>query len=531
MTEHRSYRLALASLSIVLGLQLLALLVGWLMLSPGVDLDLPLLERAGWVDRHRFSWRLGWLVWMAGGLATAAMAGAVTFHLHRRIGGTKPDRMARGWAIAAAVFAVLAVFPDAWGEWLAMTGLVDAAHAPGEGFGALERKVAGLTDGKAGPAWLGMIWCLTMALTTQVGGWRKQRLFLGWGIGTILLFILAHGAEGEALRTLGPDGATTAEVCIGFWKLLAFTAWMGWICGAAILLGRDHHGRHPAVDAAEQRFQWPIGSLAEYVAPLSDEPGLRDLLRPLVPLYPTLRSDLSDVVAVSWMVPAERLEPLLPEPLKLARVSGGRSILTLLVYRHGHLGPERLGKLRQRLPSPRVCEIRLQVQTGSPGVPTDAVWLLRAVMDSPVHVTGSRLLSDGLPSHLPAAFEHRQDGEGWWTLIHPGASRAPDLRLRLTETRHPEIPQGWTGRQADWEDLVYNLVDKSRALRVSPACEAIFETRLRVSFRFEETIPAVVDTFESTLLEPLVQGCPCVAFVLPSVIWRVDGEGRLPLPR
>ncbi len=531
MTEHRSYRLALAGLSIVLGLQVLALLAGWLLLSPGVDLDLPLLERAGWVDRHRLSWRMGWLIWMAGGLATAAMAAAVALHLHRRIGGTRADRVARGWGLAGAAFALLAVVPDLWGEWLAITDLVDTARTPGEGFLSLERRVAGLTDGKAGPAWLGMIWCLTMALATQTGGWRKQVRFLGWGVATVVLFLLAHGAEREALTSLGPDGAALADTCIGFWKLLAFGAWMVWVAAVATLLGRDHHGRFPPVDAAGQRFQWPTGSLAEYVAPLADEPGLRDLFRPLVPRYPTLRSDLSDVVAVSWLVPAERLEPLLPEQLKLAPMSGGKAALTVLVYRHGHLGPERLGALRQRLPSPRACEVRLQLQTGSPGVPSDAIWLFRAAMDSPLHVTGSRLLSDGLPAHLPAAFEHRRDGEGWWTLIHPGAGRAPDLRLRLTETRHPEIPHGWPGRNGDWEDLVYGLVDKSRALRVSPAGACIFETRLRISFRFEDAIPAVVDTFESDLLGPLVEGCPRVAFVLPAVTWRVEGEGRLPLTR
>ena len=159
----------------------------------------------------------------------------------------------------------------------------------------------------------------------------------------------------------------------------------------------------------------------------------------------------------------------------------------------------------------------------------DSVWLYRAVMDSPLHVTGSRLLSDGLPSHLPASFEHRRDGEGWWTRIQAGASRAPELKLRVAEVKHPEIPSGWSARPGDWEDLVYNLVDKSRALRVSSAGDCIFQTRLRVGFRFEETIPAVVETFECDLLEPLVEGCPAVAFVLPSVTWRVEGEGRLPL--
>ena len=530
MTETRSYRLATAGLSIVLGLQLLALLVGWLLLSPGADLGSTLADRAGWVDHHRFVWRLGWLVWMAGGIATAAAAGAVTLYLHRRIGGTRSDRVARSWGLAGVGFAVLALLPDLWGEWLAVTDLVDAARLHVDDFLDVERRIAGLTDGKAGPAWLGMIWCLTMALATQAGGWRRRGVFLGWGVGTIILFVLAHGAEGEALGALGADGATTASVCVGFWKLLAFVAWMGWLAGAAILLGQDHHGRHPAVDAAEQRFQWPVASAAEHLAPLADEPGLRDLFRPLVPRRSTLRSDLCDVVAVSWLVPADRLADLLPTPLRLATVSGNRAAITLLSYRHGHLGPELLGGLRQRLPSPRACEVRLQVRTGGEGVPVDAIWLYRAVMDSPAHVAASRLFSDGLPSHLPAAFEHRRDGEGWWTRIQAGAGRAPELKLRVTETKHPEIPKGWPGRDGDWEDLVYGLIDKGRALRVAPASQSIFETRLRIGFRFEEVIPAVVDTFECDLLAPIVEGCPVVAFVLPSVTLRVEGEGRLPLP-
>jgi hypothetical protein len=58
--------------------------------------------------------------------------------------------------------------------------------------------------------------------------------------------------------------------------------------------------------------------------------------------FPRLRSDVGDVLYLNWLVPADSLEARLDEKLRVRRF-GDRTVLSILVYRHGHFGPRLLG--------------------------------------------------------------------------------------------------------------------------------------------------------------------------------------------
>src|SRR5437762_1672485 len=86
-----------------------------------------------------------------------------------------------------------------------------------------------------------------------------------------------------------------------------------------------------------------------------------------------MESDVTDVVYVSHLVDAGKLEPLVPEGLELDRLGpdGARGLLTFLTFRHGHFGPRLLGPLRRWLPSPVHTNWRIHVRdprTGQRGI-------------------------------------------------------------------------------------------------------------------------------------------------------------------
>ena len=75
-------------------------------------------------------------------------------------------------------------------------------------------------------------------------------------------------------------------------------------------------------------------------------------------------SDITDVVYVSYLVPAASLEGYVPQGLELQRLGeGGRwALFTFLTYRHGHFGFEFLGPIRQLLFSPIQSNWRIHVK-------------------------------------------------------------------------------------------------------------------------------------------------------------------------
>ena len=523
MGADAQYRRTMGLLGLVVLLHVLALLSSpWLV--PAIDLSQPVAARAAAVAEHPTMWRLAWLPWQAAAVANAAFALALTAYLFAR-GAATP----RWWALGGAVAGIAAASFDLTGEMIYTTelpGLTGDVRL----FADAERSAADLCSTRANLLYVGMSWCWLMAVLELRGGWRRHLELFALGLASFGGFLAFGAMNHRALGSLAEDGSAEAAGSMALAGGIGFVLYVPLLLGLAIELGRDHHGRHPAPDPGNAGFAWPKAGPLELPAALLSEPGLRDLVRPLLRLRPRLRSDVTDCVYVSWLVPAERVRPLLPDDLELDVERDGSAILTVLAYRHGGFGPERLGQLRPRLPSPRQVNVRLYLAPERKGLPRDAIWFLRTAVGSPALALGARLLSDGLPAQLPARLEHRRDGDGWWTSIEPGFGGAPDLRLRLAEARLPKPPKAWQRIHREWEDLVWHIVGVDRGVRVLNDADGRVETAISVRTSLDDVLPATIEEFSSDVLGPLVDGCPALAFVLPRVTFRVLGE-RVVRPR
>jgi len=511
----------MSALGLVLATHLLGMLLAP-MLTSVLDLSLPVADRAAHVADHPLRYRVAWLPWHLAAVANVLFGATLLHHLRTRGAATEIQR----WALGGALVAAFAAGTDLYGQWL-YVGVAPGLAGDVAAFAIVDANAADLCSSKAGLLYVGMAWCWLMASVTLSGGLRRHLAYFGLGIIPLGMFAWMGSLNARGLASLGEDGASAVG---NPWELgpAAFILYVGWLFALAIHLGRDHHRRHPAPDVRHHRFSWPKASPFENLGMLLAEPGLRDVLRSptsgRVLIKPTLRSDLTDVAFVSWLVPLERVEALLPAGLT-PQVDGlGRTAVSLVAYQHGQFGPQRGGRLRALFGSPRQFDLRFYLAPERQGGPQDSIWFLRTAIDSAPHVCGARLLTDGLPAHLPAEAEHRRDGEGWWTHLESGFGGAPTLRIRLKELRFPGVPEGWRHRYREWEDLVWDLGDQARAVRALPALGGRCETKLKLSFALDEVLPAKVETFESELLQSIVAGCPSVGFVMPRATFRVMTE-------
>ena len=174
-------------------------------------------------------------------------------------------------------------------------------------------------------------------------------------------------------------------------------------------LHRRRHGRGRDPGALSARGGKPEGG--RFVAPRAGWSGrllswllncrallrLRRRLLSHLP-FPTLRSDVRDVVYLNWLVDVSKVAHLVPAGLRLWQ-HNGLTPLTVLTYRHGDFGPEAAGPMRWLFGSPLQSNWRLYLQDDE-GIPASVLFLSN-IVDSTLYAAGARL-SDALPTHLAA---------------------------------------------------------------------------------------------------------------------------------
>ena len=422
----RRYAQLMGSVMFFVVTHALALVTMLLFLQPGVDSSLPLLVRAEFVRDHSVTWVIGWLPWQLSALSDLLVS--ITLLRYVR---ALPERPGQGAAAGALLFNLLAVFPEQYAELELVTTLVTQVHT---------------LEGPALEAYMGEASRLFMILTGTVANTFYTCMLLGWmltlggvrralGLSSriplaervlLALFLLAG-----LLTYLAFDGApaaaaryftlSTAVNGLAFPGLILFSLF--W----AATLGDAHHARfaHPA--EATWELRWPGTATGKGAALFADvaqrlgSPGFRDVMRVATRRwpYPTLRSQVEDVVYLNWMVPVERVRPLLPEGLELDGFEG-LTPLSILTYRHGHFGPAFVGPLRRVMLSPIQSNWRVYLSPeppahpDRPALPRDAIAFISTALDSTLYTLGSRLGSDGLPSHRLGAGSHhvreRRDG-------------------------------------------------------------------------------------------------------------------------
>jgi hypothetical protein len=289
---------------------------------------------------------------------------------------------------------------------------------------------------------------------------------------------------------------------------------------------------------ARRRPQTAYGRYARWVhpagrwraAPLNRVAGSR-LLRLLGERVPPVAfvSDITDVVYVNYVVDARRLAPLVPAGLELQRVGerGDLAVLTFLSYRHGHLGPARLGRWRRLLPSPLQSNWRLYVRHARTGVA--GVHFLSTAIGRTPHALGARLLAEGLPMHVLGRASRLVTADGRIDLLlDPGRGTAPDATARLVPLPERPVDGPWRSAFADYEEMLAHCVPQDRALSVQPWRGRLVRQEISLGIPPDRCVP-LSGTVTSAAARALVGEAEPFAFLVPFVRFRFEGETYQPL--
>lgn len=523
----RLYRLFLKALLFCVAIHVLALLTTALILMPGLDMTSDTLARAAWVAAHPWLWRGGWFLWALSALGNVLMSVALCAAL-----ASAPGKPGLAIAVSAAAFAAVGVVPDMFGNLGMVFDLVErAAEQPLDPVAYIAAEsthlwrvgsLAALLYTLMGIGWL-------FAVVRACGGVWRHRVLVTFGLLSATIFVFSAIANGRAIVAAGEVGIYEGYEVGAAANALAFPLWLLTALWIGSILCEAHHDWRPNPDRESRALRWPHPGLIErLMTRAANARGPRDLIRAglgRIALVP-LRSDVTDVVYLNWSVPTHRLAAHLPEALDLDEHEG-RSIITALVYRHGHFGPALLGPIRRLLaPSPLQSNWRVYLAPERPGAQRDAVYFLTCCTNMPTMVPTARLFSDSLPFHFARAFTHERQGSVWISAIDPEGGSAPDLRSEVIADDARTLPAGFDERFDDWRAAVRHLVTQSRVLSVHPAFESLHEANMHIPFNLDTVIPArVVGRVESRWLDDIVRGTTPLTFVVPSVQFTVLSEG------
>ena len=408
--------------------------------------------RAVYVATHPWLWRLGWLPWQI----TAASDLWVGVALVRWSGAP------RAWSWAALVLTAIAVVPDQLAQAIWVTEgieLAERAAAAGDvaPYLALEARIFPLMAG-----WGGLFYTLgAIAWSFAFAGARTWSRALG-GISIVAWSVFL----GVSVAPIVPPALRPAPAIIAAGNALGFalfTAWLVLVTEHVLCVSRPFgaHGRsapwrHPG-----------SGLRARALEALANSRFLRAVCEPLP--VPAFRSDITDVVYVNYLVPAGRLQRLVPEGLELQRLGpeGAFSLFTILTYRHGHFGPRLLGPLRRLLPSPVQSNWRIYVRDPASG--KAGIHFVTTAIGLSANALGARCIAEGLPMHVPERASVERDADGTLRVVLvSGSGSAPDVDAALRPSTARDLPAPWSECFASYRDLLAYDVPQDRALSTQP---------------------------------------------------------------
>lgn len=252
---------------------------------------------------------------------------------------------------------------------------------------------------------------------------------------------------------------------------------------------------------------------------------LSALLEPLPELE--MVSDVTEVVYVNYLIPAERAAALVEPGLELQRLGkdGEWALFTFLTFQHGHFGFRFLGKWRRRLcPSPVQTNWRIHVR--NPRTGHLGVQFLTNAVSNPLVALAARLFTEGMPMHLLQTASIERTPEGiTHVALNPGHGSAPDAEATLHAMPPPQLTGPWSECWATWPDFLAYCAPQDRALSSQPWRRRISRQEIHLGLPLEECEP-VTGVVHSRAARAITENSDPLCFRVAKVSFRFEREAH-----
>jgi hypothetical protein len=229
----------------------------------------------------------------------------------------------------------------------------------------------------------------------------------------------------------------------------------------------------------------------------------------------TMKSEVTDVLYVNYLVPAERVADLVPPGLQLQRLGpdGAYALFTFLTYRHHHFGFALLGPLRKLCPSPIQTNWRIHVEnpaTGHRGI----YFVTNAIANTPYALT-ARLTTEGMPMHVTRGSLTHASGT-YKLVLDPAGGSAPDAELALSKVEEPAFSDAWQACFGSWRGFLEYCVPQDRAMSSQPLKRRISRHEIDLGIPLDSCVP-YAGTVQSQAAKAIAGDATPVCFYVPSV--------------
>lgn len=463
-------------------------------------------ERIRYVAGHPWLWRLGWLPWGLTALSDLLIGVALL----------RAPWIPKLPAAITMLLTVAAVIPDQAGQIAWMTrGIALARSGDAAAYLAYEARIFEWTAVWGGTLYtvgaLGWTWCFAAA-----GTWNRALTLISAILWPLFVYVNAGPLLPAALR---PSGSFVAAGNAGGFVLLQL--WFALVAEEVL-----RRSRPPTASGREAPWRHPSALLR----PVADLAANSRFVRALAELAPAVAmdSDITGVLYVNYLVDAARLRPLVPPGLELTTVGpgGATSVFTFLSFRHGHFGPRLLGPLRKLLPSPVHTNWRIHVR--DPRTGRHGIHFVTNAIDSTPHALGARLMSEGMPMHVLARAEHREEPGRFLLRLDPGTGTAPDAELDLRPASAAPSSGPWSAAFGSWREMLEYVVPQDRAFSVQPWHGRVTRQEIRLEIPVEACEP-LQGRVASRAAAAIVGDAEPFCFRVAGVKFRFDGEETDPL--
>lgn len=484
---------------------------------------LPMMPGGGATDAQRiqriaaYPWlfRLGWLPWHLTALVDVLFAVALV----------RARWIPKIPAVLALLLTLVAVVPDQGGQFIWITrGVSLAREAVKTGdigpYLAFEGPVFEAVSGWGGSAYtLGALAWTACFAKTEV--WSRALTWLSVVTWACFIVVSPTPILPPAIRPPGP--VIAAGNALGFVLLLTWIA----AVGEAVL--RRTRPDTPPFTGVYAPWRHPSQSIVGKLVNLLATSRFARAVCRMLPLF-AFRSDITDVIYVNYLIPAERVLPLVPQGLSLQRLGpeGRYALFTFLTYRHGHFGPRLLGPLRALFPSPIHSNWRIHVE--DPRTGKQGIFFVTNTIASTFQALGARLMSEGMPMHVMAKGDIARDAEGAVTvLVDPGAGSGPDADIHLRPGKAPDpLPAPWSDCFPSFRDFLAYCVPQDRAMASQPWQDTVSRQEIDLGIPFDACEPLEGEV-RSKAAESIAGDAKPLCFRVAKVGFLFSGEDLDPI--